>query len=317
MTVEVLVEDDAVKVGDRFAISFQRTLRVPESPGPHPLPPSLGRFPLQMTDALDDQVPPSWRGWPAVVIPMHQREALWLAFDGDARTPRAVKVGVGGICAVSGSPWNEELHDDVQDYVVCPPQPWLDGLNAGSGEVRQFVAAPLGTGRTVEAQLTGSDSVGGMQIVVYGPADGRFPPPPVEDEDDDETPSLGIAPGGHIAQKIYPDPYGVATWEESGATAIFVHLLNTEQYRDLTGLDPPPTPVDAEAYIRNGLPWFELYDEDRADVAPSARLATMKGLREVEREQGEVVDDELVGIPADQIRHIEIGPPGPSGEGRT
>ena len=280
----MVVEDDAVRIGDRFTLSFQRTLRVPEGGGPYPLPPSLGRFPVRLAGDVTDALPPRWRGLEAVVIPVYQREAVWLAFDAAAWRPNAVKVGVGAICAVSGRAWSETLHADPQDYLVCPPQPWLDGLNTGSGEVRQFVAAPLGTGTTVESQLTGGDTVGGMQILVYEPAPGRFPASASGDEDDDgELPAasgatMGVAPGGRITQKIYVDPYGLGTWDPSSATGLFVHLLNSEQYRDLTGMDPPPTPVDVEAYIDSGLPWFEIYDEDREDVAAPERLRWLRGL---------------------------------------
>ncbi len=286
--MDLVVEEDAVRIGERFAVSFQRTLRVPEEGGPYPLPPSLGRFPVRLAGELADTLPRRWRGLDAVVIPVYQREAVWLAFEAAAWRPNAVKVGVGAICAVSGQQWNETLHGDPQNYLVCPPQPWLDGLNTGSGEVRQFVSAPLGTGSTVESQLTGADTVGGMQILVYDPAPGRFPESAPGDEDDHvELPlpsgsSLGIAPGGRIVQKIYADPYGPRTWDASSATGVFVHLLNSEQYRELTGVDPPPTPVDVEAYIDSGLPWFEIYDEDHADVAAPERLRTLRGLDEPE-----------------------------------
>ena len=64
--------------------------------------------------------------------------------------PNAVKVLVGGINAVSGSPDDGEA-GMPQDYLVCPPQPWLDGFNAGDGAIRQFVAMELGAGYAVEA----------------------------------------------------------------------------------------------------------------------------------------------------------------------
>lgn len=53
-----------------------------------------------------------------------------------------------------------------QDYIVTPPQPWLDGFSISPGLVRQFVAAPLGEGYTVEAQVTGGEAEGGLQFEV-------------------------------------------------------------------------------------------------------------------------------------------------------
>ena len=73
---------------------------------------------------------------------------------------------------------------ESQDYVVCPDQPWLDGINAGDGYIRQFVAMPLGMGYTVEGQVTGEEKFGGMQIEVFEAKPGRFPDRPPIDENE-------------------------------------------------------------------------------------------------------------------------------------
>ena len=59
-----------------------------------------------------------------------------------------------------------------------PPQPWLDGFKPGKATISQFVAMPLGQGVTVEAQLTGGESIGGLQLLVAGPVPGVFPTTP-------------------------------------------------------------------------------------------------------------------------------------------
>ncbi|MCJ7532589.1 MAG: hypothetical protein MUO64_16365 [Anaerolineales bacterium] len=71
------------------------------------------------------------------------------------------KVAVGKVNAVSAKPWEQKLLPGEDDYLVCLPQPWLDGINAGEGYIRQFVAMPLGMGYTVEAQVTGEEKFGG------------------------------------------------------------------------------------------------------------------------------------------------------------
>ena len=48
--------------------------------------------------------------------------------------------------------------------MVIRQQKWLDGINAGDGYVRQFVATRLGEGYTVEGQVTGEETVGGIQL---------------------------------------------------------------------------------------------------------------------------------------------------------
>src|SRR6266542_4281339 len=264
----VSVREGQVRVGDRFAVAFQRTLRIPEDGRVYPLPPGLGRLPVAPVEELGDAAPAVSEADSAVFIPLYQREALWLAFD--------------GVNAVSGEPWEARLSDAPQNYLVCPNQPWLDGINAGDGFVRQFVALPLGSGATVEGRLTGREEVGGIQIRVYEPKPGVFPdepPPPAEELPVGRlrTPGLGLGAGGQIRQKIYPDPHGLDVWDPDNSAVVFVHLLNSEQYRALTGHEPPPTAIDVAAYIEQGLPWLELYDESEGDVAAPAGLAGVEG----------------------------------------
>jgi len=78
-----------------------------------------------------------------------------------------VKVAAGKINAVSGESWTGNLQRKPQNYVVVPDQPWLDGFAVGKGRIRQFVAMPLGSGHSVEEQLTGAAENGGIQLQVY------------------------------------------------------------------------------------------------------------------------------------------------------
>src|ERR1700726_1777795 len=151
----VRLENDRICVGGHFSMSFQRTLRVPDDGRDYPLPPGLGAFPVMHADLFGDRLPPNWRGRGEFFIPMYQREALWVGFDAPEWQPHAVKLGGGLVNAISGEPWSQNLCEEPQDYVVCPPQLWLDGINAGEEFIRQFVAMPLGSGVTVEGQLTG------------------------------------------------------------------------------------------------------------------------------------------------------------------
>ena len=66
------------------------------------LPPSLGVFPLRHVDDYADRVPASWREKGGVFLPMYQREAMWIAFNGPSHQPRAVQVAVGKVCALTG-----------------------------------------------------------------------------------------------------------------------------------------------------------------------------------------------------------------------
>ena len=98
-------------------VSFQRTLRIPET-GLHPLPPGLGRFPLRRVEDYPDTAPAEWLSRGGVMLPIYQREAMWLSFD--ACEPAALQVGTGKVCAVSGLPWIDRLVGDPQNYLRCP-----------------------------------------------------------------------------------------------------------------------------------------------------------------------------------------------------
>jgi hypothetical protein len=246
---------------------------------------------------------------------MYQREALWLGFDGARWKPNAIKVAVGRINAVSGEPWDEQLRKEPQDYLVCPDQPWLDGINAGDGTVRQFVSMPLGLKYSVEYQVSGSETFGGIQITVFEPKPGYFPddPPPESKTQPrvmrsapkaSKATGMGIAASGNIKQKIYPDKYGIDTWDQDNPRSVFVHIVNSEQYLDLTGLSPPPTPITAKTYMKYGLPWFDLYDESFADVRAPEKLQSVKTIREIEA--GERSEEESVDVPESQIKKLHI-----------
>ncbi len=280
--LDVSLRGDQIRIGERFGVAFQRTLRIPEDGREYPLPAGLGRLPLAPVEDLGEAAPANWRGPASFFLPLYQREAIWLAFEGTAWKPNAVQVGLGGINALTGGPFELDCSDNPQNYLVCPDQPWLDGVNAGDGFVRQFVALPLGSGSTVEGQRTGAEAVGGVQIRVFEPKPGRFPeePPPQGPEGPPRrvmTPALGLGAGGRIRQRIYPDPYGLESWDSSNSATALIYLVNSEQYQSLTRRSPPPTPIDAFTYEREGLPWFDLYDEHRGDLAATEELANLKG----------------------------------------
>lgn len=321
-----LLDDSSLCWGKSFFLNFQRTLRIPDDGKTYPLPPGLGAFPVCRVEDYEDGVPNAWKEHGGVFIPMHQREALWISFQPRYWRPNAVKVGIGMINAVSGKGWDQTLCEDREDYLVCPPQPWLDGINAGDGYIRQFVAMPLGMGYTVEAQVTGEEKFGGVQIVVYEPKLGRFPEEPPEDicrQPSAASPShgaimpgvcgigveMGIGSGGRMKQKIYPDPHGVDTWDQENYGRVFVHIVNSMMYREITGKEPPPTPITAKTYTQYGFPWFDLYDEDLGDITVPETFKKIKTIKEIDHEKGfsPQQDDSPVEVPDTKVIKCGIG----------
>ncbi len=291
----------SLELGDGLTVTFQRTLRIPDDGKRYPLPPGLGAFPLRRVQDHADRVPEDWREHGGVFLPMYQREAMWLCFSG---VQHALKVGIGKVCAISGERWREGLESDPQNYVVTGAQPWLDGIASGHGTIRQFVAMPLGLGYTVEAQVTGEEKFGGIQLQAFAAKPGRGPRAPrerfvmCEDMEAGLPPpccaapgaaptrsrsgAMGLAAGGRMEQKIYPDPYGIDTWDQSSRHRVFVHIVNSELWREITGEEPPSTPVTAKSYAQAKMPWFALYDEHADTITPTSTLATVKSVKQID-----------------------------------
>jgi len=284
----VRLSADRIHIGSSFSVSLQRTLRVPET-GEFPLPPGFGEFPIARIEDENTDLPEEWRGVPAFAVPMHQHEAMWLGFRGTPRSPKALKIAAGGINVLSGQAWQAGLHANPQDYIVVPDQPWLDGFNAGENYIRQFVAAPLGSGDTAEEQLSGT-SIGGLQFELYQPdlekIRARDRQRPVGPEISVSS-SMGLAAGGRIRQKVYQDPYGMDAWHTRDTCRWVVHLLNVEQFRQRAGREPGPSPISAQSYADAGLPWFDLYDESAVSIPASKALSELKGVTPEEGESPE------------------------------
>lgn len=170
-------------IDDQLEITFHRTLRMPDDVKTHPLPASRGTFPLYNVDAFSSRLPENISQRGGLFFPMWQREALWFNFQNNSKTTRyAIRVNIGHINAISGLDIFEAA--EKQDYIVVPGQKWLDGIAVSPGVVRQFVAMPrksntflnvnlpankliaVGSGYTVEGQVSGKETFGGIQIEV-------------------------------------------------------------------------------------------------------------------------------------------------------
>jgi hypothetical protein len=300
----------------KLCLDFQRTLRIPDDGRDYPLPPGLGHFPLRHVDDFAANVPPAWRERGGVMFPMFQSEAMWIRLrcaEDPARLvgyPFAIKVATGKINAVTGQEWTNGLHRRPQDYMVAPPQPWLDGYCVEQGVIRQFVAMPLGAGYSVEEQITGAAEFGGVQVIAYPMKrevfERRFPVYDVEQEllsarfGSATEPrwegegrrllcpsAMGLAPGGRMKQQIYDDPYDFDDWDLAHSSRCFVHLTNSLAWRAITGEAPPTMPPTAKQYAKARLPWFDYYDDASTAVGGSGILDKLKSVVGMGNAKGE------------------------------
>ncbi|MCU0684510.1 MAG: hypothetical protein MUF34_20075 [Polyangiaceae bacterium] len=322
----------------RLVVTFRRTLRIPDDGRQYDLPPGLGNFPLvnvegEVAAKLGDRL--AKRG--GVALPMYQSEAAWLAFEPHRASgrgsayPFAIKVAAGKRSAVTAKPYQDGLQQG--DYCVAPKQLWLDGFATGPGVVRQFVAAPLGMGFTVEEQLDGKAEFGGLQLEVYpmraDEYERRFPvrPAPVTRgatrggglESFGGTrmlsvQSMGMAAGGTMKQQVFADEFGLSAWDASAHDSVFVHLLNSLAWQAVTGQAPPTAPRSAADYTRYNLPWFSHYADgpvlggggETGKVQSATQLAEGKGFGVLpENESCEPTN--VVAIPPAPVGNVPSG----------
>ncbi len=269
-----------LSAGARFSMRLERTVRVPNDGRRYHLPPSLGPLPVYRTRDFPVTRSAAQRG--EYLAPLYPWEAFWIRFEAEGWKPNAVQVAVGGVNVLTGEARPSPPAAEPQNYLVCPPQDWLDGIRTEAGTVRQFVAARPGAGLTVEEQLTGSSARGGLQIRVFEPRRGVFParkPKGWRDNRYDELPmagEMGIAGGGAIEQRVYPDPYGLDSWDAGNFHDIRILILSSEVFRSVIGQQPPPSPITAADYERAGLPWFRLEDEELGDLGATEKLQHLK-----------------------------------------
>lgn len=315
---------DEICIGRFTKLSFHRTLRIPDDGRSYPLPAGLGRFPINRVEDYASTVPNEWLKEGGFFIPLYQKEAVFIQFEGPGWHPTIAKICVGKINAVSGKTYSEILSANRQDYVVIPDQRWLDGLVSTTGTVKQFVAMPLGQGYTIESQITDEEKFGGFQIVVFDAVDGRFPErdPSIDKaviaEEERRRKrkldplysqhqiahalsiSMGIAAGGVLKQQIHKDTYGVESWDADRKGGITIHLVNSLAYKAITGHEAPPTPITSAQYQRARIPWHSHYDETVVPVQPPSIFKRILSIASIEKQRG--VANKNLNIP------IEITP---------
>jgi hypothetical protein len=285
----------------KITVSFQRTLRIPDDGKEYPLPAGLGRFPIEHVDDYAERLPTAWKRHGGVLIPLYQREALWLDFEGTY--PAALKVGTGKVCCLTGEAWSDNLSKTPQNYLSLPEQPWLDGYVVAKGSIRQFVATRLGQGATVEEQLTGRADWNGMQLQAFPLKAERYlknhllpdlrewiahygqltcpeimcrVEAPMSDYCVNGM-EMGLGAGGRMKQEIYEDERDPAAYSRESTSRCFVHLLNARQWQAVTGKAPPDSPVTPESYRRAHLPWFLHYSE-KTGVEATPQLAAIRSV---------------------------------------
>lgn len=247
-----LGEDEGLEV------RFHRMLRVEDGDTINPLPSPIGCFPLHLVDDHAARLPDAISKRGGIMFPVQPFEAMQISITVMGDLPFAVKIGAGKINVISGNAWSDDGTPAQSDIVFVRNQVLLDGFYVDRGLVRQFVAAPLGQGLTVEEQLTGEYEFAGLQLAAYplraeivkllkeereraiaaaraayvdGVREMRALPSQEE--------RAGIMPGGYLAQDFQQSRFKPTSWDVDGRVRCFVQPILSSEWQRLTEMVPP------------------------------------------------------------------------------
>jgi hypothetical protein len=220
-------------------ISFQRVRRDISQTA------SLGISLIHRVRDHTRKIPKEWKQSDAIFLPIPDEEAVWIAFDPGKTKPKAVQIKFGAINAVSGRNWKEKLEDLPQNYVVCPPQLWMEGTYS--------------EGRLVERLHHLSKPFELMEIVIYQLKPNRVPKkvqPTSRSHSyiDVQQGFIDTSEKRVIRRGIAHDPFGLEAWNTKTPSTLAVYLTSASLYYQITGSNPPTTPADADIYTGFRLP---------------------------------------------------------------
>lgn len=175
--------------------------------------------------------------------------------------------------------------------MVAPLQGYLDGYCVKQGVVRQFVAMPLGSGYPAEEQATGEAEYDGCLRILVCPMKLEVFERRFSKLTWDEYWGIGaakkrlcycrpmeVAHGSRIRQHLYEDPYELSAWDTEHVSRCFVRIVNSKEWRSITGEKPPRIGLTASQYARLNLPWLKSYEKKRVALSNGIILSALKEL---------------------------------------
>ncbi|KAK6335774.1 hypothetical protein TWF730_003150 [Orbilia blumenaviensis] len=175
--LEVSSKDQVV--GSRISIKFQRTLRTPDDGAVYDGNTDFGAIQLFKIPDFKGRIPESMARKGGYFFPLFQREAITLDFEDTAVHLReedksdenfAIKVFAGSINIVNGLPGS---NSSGQDHIIVPKQRRLNGFQISDCIARQLVAMPSRRGYSLEKQMTGTEFIRGIQLMIASPLLGK------------------------------------------------------------------------------------------------------------------------------------------------
>jgi hypothetical protein len=196
-----LVGEEGCAILRDLTISFQRADLASGA--------SLGHAPFHRVADFRDAVPSDWRIDGSIFLGLREEQAMWLGFSTEDSS-YALQIILSGVDAVSGLPAQDGLRSNPQNYVVTPPQLWLEGRFRPG--VQGVAAMEI---RIHEARQAASPQASPTAKPAI-PAQHGYAQP-------DESIAVGVA----------ADLLGAEAWVENDR--LYAYLVGPEVYRRIAG----------------------------------------------------------------------------------
>lgn len=110
---------------------------------------------------------------------------------------------------------------------------------------------------------------------------------------------MGLAAGGRMRQQVFEDTeFDMSDWDVEHGSRVFIHLVNSMVWRQVTGEAPPLPPLTAAEYSSHGYPWFDYWDDEIKAAKGTKKTAGLKSVAELEKQKGVKVLPENQSLPA-------------------
>ncbi|MCJ1380915.1 hypothetical protein MMC17_004024 [Xylographa soralifera] len=144
-----------------------------------------------------------------------------------------------------------------------------------------YAGRQLEDGRTLDDYKISQGSKIYLLLGLRGGGGGPLYPQPIAKEmalEEETSLEMGIAAGGLIKHIIKPDGNSAKSWDRDRTITFNVQILDSETFRKVTRMEPPKTLVDASTYAANGLPFFQLYEEDSSIAGGFGKVKSVKAI---------------------------------------
>jgi len=109
---------------------------------------------------------------------------------------------------------------------------------------------------------------------------------------------MGLAAGGRMRQQVFEDnEFNVTDWDLEHGSRVFIHLVNSMVWQQITGQAPPQPPLTATQYTSYGYPWFDYWDAELEGLKGTKKTAGLKSVAELEKQKGVKVLPENQSLP--------------------